>query len=106
MIYLATVWFETIQYNNNQAAIIANLVEKTWLRKYPRPTIIMYDQLNEFLCYPFKNGLIKNEYEIKDKFVNTANPQVNSILEIIHQVIANLVNMFNFQNNYLDVDGV
>ena len=32
------------------------------------------------------------------------NPQVNSILEIIHQVIANSVRTFKFKNNYLDKD--
>ena len=33
-----------------------------------------------------------------------ANPQVSSILERIHQVVANLVCMFDLQNNYLDKD--
>ena len=33
-----------------------------------------------------------------------ANPQANSILERIHQVIVNLVRMFDLQNNYLDED--
>ena len=31
-----------------------------------------------------------------------SNPQVNSILEIIHQVISNLVHTFDSQNIYLD----
>ena len=32
------------------------------------------------------------------------NPQANSILEIIHQVISNFVRTFDLQNNYLDED--
>ena len=31
-------------------------------------------------------------------------PQVNSMLERIHQVISNLVSTFDLQNNYLDED--
>ena len=34
-----------------------------------------------------------------------ANPQVNSILEIIHQVKANLVSKFYLQYNYLEEHG-
>ena len=90
MIYPSTRWFEIVQYNN-QADTISNLVEQTWLCRYPCPTIITYDHVNEFLGHTFKNDLIKNEYGIKSKCVTTANPQVNSILESIHQVIANLV---------------
>ena len=50
----------------------------------------------------FKNYIIKKEYIIKDKCATTYNPQVNSILEIIHQVILKLVRKFDLQNNYLD----
>ena len=39
-------WFEIVQYNYKEAATMANLVEKTWLCRYPRPTIIMYDRGN------------------------------------------------------------
>ena len=62
MIYPATDWFEIVWYNDKQAATIANLVEQTWLCIYPRPTIVTFDQGNEFLGHAFKNELIKNEY--------------------------------------------
>ena len=41
MIDPMTGWFEIVQYNDNQAATIDILVEKAWLRIYPRPTIVM-----------------------------------------------------------------
>ena len=41
---------------------------------------------------------------IKPRCETTGYPQDNSILEIIHQVIANLISMFDLQNNYLDED--
>ena len=59
MIDPATRWFEIVRYNEKQAAIIANLVEQTWLCRYPLPTIIMYDRGNEFLGHAFKNDLIE-----------------------------------------------
>ena len=104
MIYPATRWFEILRYNNNQSDTISNLVEKTWLCKYPIPTIISYDHGDEFLGHSFKNNLFK-KYGIKDRCETIANPQVNSILERVHEVIANLVRKFDLKNNYLDENG-
>ena len=44
------------------------------------------------------------KYGIKDKCATTKNLQVNSILEIIIQVIENLVHTFDLQNNYIVED--
>ena len=41
MIDPMTGWFEIVQYNDSQAATIDILLEKAWLRIYPKPTIIM-----------------------------------------------------------------
>ena len=72
------------------------------LCKFPRPAIIKHDNRNEFLGHDFKNSPIKNDYGIKTKCATKENPQEKSILELIHQLIANLVKMFGLQNNYLD----
>ena len=104
MIDLLTGWFLVIQYRDKQAATIANLVEQTWLFRYLRPTMITYDSRNLFLGHIFKSDLIRNKYRIKAKSETTANPKENSILERIHQVIANLVCTLGFQNNYLEED--
>ena len=71
MIDPETGWFEIVWYNYKQAATIPNLVEKTWLCRYPCPTISMYDRGNEFLGHPFKNNLIENGYRIKTKCATT-----------------------------------
>ena len=34
---LETGWFEIVQYNEKQAATIANLIEQKWLFRYPPP---------------------------------------------------------------------
>ena len=49
-----------------------------------------------------KKNQIETEHRIKSKCATTENAQLNSILEIIHQVISNLVRTYDFQNNYLD----
>ena len=59
MMYPSTGWFEIVKYNYKQDATIVKLVEQTWLCRYPCPTIIEYDQGNEFLGHAFKNDLIE-----------------------------------------------
>ena len=77
MIELATGWFEIVRYDDKQSYKIANLVEQTWLCRYTRPTIITYDQGNEFLGHTFKNDLIEREYVIRAKCANMENKQAN-----------------------------
>ena len=36
--------FEITQYDDKRAISIANLVDATWLTRYPRPTESTYDQ--------------------------------------------------------------
>ena len=55
----------------------------------------MYDHVNKFIGHSFKNDLIKKRIRYKSKFATTDNPQSNSILEIVHQGIVNLVRMFD-----------
>ena len=66
------------------------------------PTIIAYDSGNESLVHAFNNNRVENEFGIKAKCATMENPQANSIIEKIHQVITNLVRKFELQNNYLD----
>ena len=44
--------------------ILENLVYQTWLCRYPRPTIIMYDCRNELLGRAIKNDLIKTNNKL------------------------------------------
>ena len=100
----STGWFKIVQCNNKQAATIEKQVEKTQLCRYLLPTIITYNRENEFLGQAFINNSIKHLYGIKDKCTTTENPQANSIIKIIHQVIEKLVRTFDLKNNYLDKD--
>ena len=104
IIYPATLWLEIVQYNEKQDAKIANLIEKTWLCRYPMPMIITYNRGNEFLVHELNIYIIETKYVTKSKCAIMVNPQANSILEIIHQVISNLVRTYDLKNNYLDED--
>ena len=44
MIYPVTGWLKITQYDDKIAIKISNLVETTWLTRYPRSMEITYDQ--------------------------------------------------------------
>ena len=89
MIDPATSWFEMAKIDNKTPMGIANIVEQTWLCRYPWPRIITFDRGTEFMAGFTK--CIKEEYNVKVKPTTVRNPQANSILERIHQVIGNMI---------------
>ena len=102
MIYPVSGWFEVVQSDDKIAITIANLVETTWLSRYPRPIEITYNQGNEFIGHGFRKLLIEDEYGITAKPNTLVNPISNAILEQIRQVLGNLVRTFNIQQTYVD----
>ena len=83
---------------------IANLVETTWLYRYPRPMDITYDQGKHLIGHEFRKPLIEMEYGITVKPSTLVNPIYNEILKHIHQVLANLVPTCNIAQTYYDKD--
>ena len=59
MIDNVTGWFEITKCNDKRDISIANLVETTWLSRYPRPIEITYDQGSEFIVHEFIKSLIE-----------------------------------------------
>ena len=104
MIDPVTVWFEITQYDDKRAISIANLIETTWLTRYPRPMEFMYDQGSWFIGHEFRKPLIEIEYEITAKPNTLVNPTSNDILERIHQFLGNIVRNFNISETYVDKD--
>ena len=97
----ATGWFEIVECDDKRSITIANLFEKTWLARYPRPSLITYDKGSEFIGHDFKTT-VKNECGIKAKPITVRNPQANAICERVHQVIANMVRTFELEEIQLD----
>ena len=102
MIDSATRWFEMREISNKEAVTIANLVEQTWLTRYPWPTQVIFDRgsefMGEFAC------MVQKDYGIKCKPITTRNPQANSIIERIHQTIGNMIRSCQVGQLELDVD--
>ena len=81
-----------------------NLVETTFLSKWPIPMEIMYDKWSEFIGREFRTSLIETEYSITSKPSILGNPTSNAILERIRQVLGNLVQIFNITETYVGKD--
>jgi len=105
MIDPATSWFEIaelphseVQYTEEGKEIkavidktstcIARLFNKHWLARYPRPQSVIYDNGSEFKLF-FKKMI--ESFAIKHKPTTVKNPQANSILERVHQVVKNMI---------------
>ena len=67
-------------------------MEQTWLTKYPWPKKITFDKGSEFKA-EFA-AMIEEEYGIEKRGISPRNPQANSVLERIHQVIGNMIKTF------------
>jgi hypothetical protein len=89
MIDPATGWFEITDIPNKRADYIANMLEYTWLTRYPWPTEIRMDRGKEFAAEV--SAALKDQYGIVRKLITTRNPQANSIIERIHQVIGDML---------------
>jgi hypothetical protein len=66
MIDPATCWFEIIKATNKSATSIQDLFHNTWLVRYPRPQIIVFDNGGKFKR-EFKQMCIQDNYGIKAK---------------------------------------
>ena len=92
MIDPATGWFEMREIKDKYPYTIANLVEQTWLTRYPWPTQITYDKGTEFMRE--FTDMIEKDYGIKRRGASVRNPQANAILERIHKTIGNIIRTF------------
>jgi transposase InsO family protein len=96
MIDPATGWFEVAEIPNRESITVAEQVDKYWFCRYPRPTKVIYDRGSEFIGPSFQE-LIKDVYQLKAKPTTVKNPQANSVLERIHQVLANMLRTFELE---------
>ena len=81
-------WSKVTKYDDKKAMAIAYLVETKWLSRYPCPSESTYDRGSDFLGHDFKNALIKEYYGIIAELKTAGNLQANSIIKIIHHLIA------------------
>ena len=96
MVDPATSWFEIVEIFNKTPMEIADLVEKTWLNRYPRPGIITFDSGSEFKA-DFKK-IMREEFNLRVKGISVRNPQANAVIERLHQTIGNMIKTFQVYN--------
>ena len=102
MIDPATGWLEIKEILSKRADIVSNVLEKTWLSRYPRPSVIILDRGKELMVEV--TCMIKYDYSIKKKPISVRNPQANAIIEQVHQTIANIILMFDINNMEIEYD--
>ncbi len=89
MIDPATGWFEIVEIPNKRADYIANILEMTWLNRYPWPSTVIADRGREFMAEV--KTLLRDQYGCLQKFITTRNPQANSFVERAHQTVHNMI---------------
>jgi transposase InsO family protein len=88
IIDIATRWVELCPYKSKRAEYIALLVDQNWFCRYPRPRIAIFDNGTEF---SFEFLELLNSYGVKAKHTTIKNPQTNTFVERIHQVIGDSI---------------
>ena len=91
----ATSWFEVVEIPNKKAVTCANLLENTWLCRYPRPQQCIFDNGSEFLGAEFANTL--DSYGIQRVSTTVKNPAANMV-ERVHQTLGNLLRVYELEN--------
>ena len=84
-----TGWVEIIPIENKTAALIKNKTEQEWLRRYPRPSRIIFDHGSEFDSEEFHTLCLM--WYIKPVPITVKNPRANAIVERMHQVLGNML---------------
>lgn len=101
MIDPATGWFEIAPITEPNSYNTQRIFDSYWLARYPRPAECGFDNGSEF------KGLFKElcqNYGIKRKRSTEYNPQGNSIVERVHQVVGNALRTFDMENQEFDDD--
>ena len=90
----ATSWFEIVEIPNKKAITCANLLENTWLCRYPRPHQCIFDNGSEFLGEDFQNTLLS--YGIECVPTTVKKPAANMV-ERVHQTLGNLLRVYELE---------
>ncbi|GFH49966.1 hypothetical protein CTEN210_06442 [Chaetoceros tenuissimus] len=113
----ATGWFEIAQvpyysieevkedkddFIDKTSARISLIFEQTWLSRYPRPEEVVCDNGSEFKLHFMT--LLK-DFDIKPRPTKAENPQGNSPVERVHQVVQNMIKtkqLDSYEFDYID----
>ncbi len=85
MIDPATGLFEIAEIPEKKADVIANILEMTWLTRYPWPKYVIADRGKEFMREV--RDMLRHDYNISRRLITTRNPQANSMCERAHKTL-------------------
>ena len=87
------------EFIDKSSARISRLFDHIWLSRYPRPKEVIFDNGSEF-----KKDFIPllKDWSIKPKITTIKNPQSNSPVERIHQVLRNMFLTKNLREQIFD----
>ena len=84
-----TSWPEIIPVYTKQAPYIRDSILQQWLRRYPRPSRIIFDQGTEF-DNAWLYALCKR-WNIKPEPITVKNPRANAIIERLHRTLGDML---------------
>jgi len=84
-----TSWPEIIPIYTKQAPYIRDFILQQWLRRYPRPSRIIFDQGGEF-DNAWLYALCKR-WNIKPEPITVKNPRANAIVERLHRTLGDML---------------
>ena len=77
--------------DNAKSKTVANAFEDNWLSRYPSPMRCIHDNGNKFLGPEFEQILARNNIESISTTVK--NPQLNAIIERLHQTLNTIISI-------------
>lgn len=95
----STNYLNIVALPNKESRTVAEAFDQAWLCCYPRPLECIHDNGREFVGIEFQELL--QSYGIKSVLTTVHNPQANSVIERVHQVIANLLRSQNLMRQDL-----
>ena len=84
-----TGWVEIIPIETKEQGVIRDLVVREWLRRYPRPSRIIYDLGGEFDNDYFR--AMCTLWYIKPTPITNKNPRANAIVERMHSILGDMI---------------
>ena len=99
MIDPTTGWFEIAAIDAPTADCCQRAMDDVWINRYPRPKEIGLDNGSEFKSV-FEQLCVN--YGMTKKPSTSHNPQANSIIERVHQVLGNMLRTFELEEQELD----
>ena len=84
-----TGWPEIIPIQTKKMEVIRDLFVQEWLRRYPRPSRVIYDLGSEFDNEEFKK-LFATWY-MKPEGITAKNPRANAIVERMHRILGDML---------------